>query len=117
MYGYQAARQEHREIVIAAVLPWRSIDAVDELYERARLPHDSMDEINRCLECTYPECDDCIAKNRCAMRRGRVSKAVGMELMAELMGTGATQREMCAALGVSAATLRRWKGELAAKAK
>lgn len=117
MYGIGTGGRDRGEIVIAAVLPWKSIDAVDEWYERAGLPVDSMEEIDRCLECTYPECEDCIAKERCVARKGGVSKAVGMALMAELMAAGATARELSAALGVSRQTVQRWKRELVTKAK
>lgn len=58
------------ELVIHAVLPFRSLDAVDTVWERAGLPVLTNEDM-KCFLCELPECVDCIGKGRMPKRAGR----------------------------------------------
>ena len=44
----------------AAVLPWFSIDAIAEEWERAGLPVVRPSDLARCMDCQAPDCYNCL---------------------------------------------------------
>ncbi len=43
-----------------ACLPWNSIDAVAEEWERMGFPAVTSKDLAKCMNCPYPECHDCL---------------------------------------------------------
>lgn len=44
----------------SARLPWFSIDAIAEEWERMGYPAVTSKDLAKCLNCPYPECHDCL---------------------------------------------------------
>lgn len=44
----------------AAVLPWFSIDAIAEEWERAGLPVVTAEKVAKCMDCKAPNCCNCL---------------------------------------------------------
>jgi len=95
------------ESAAGAVLPWNSLDAVNENYDA--LPQQSIDI---CLMCQHSasHCENCGDWN--TRKTGRPRKEVDTELLKEMMKLKRCNKEMCAALGVNERTLQRIKKAL-----
>ena len=103
-------------MVISGVYPWRSIGAVDESVMLARLPVTPEHDIDVCMCCKHSaeSCDRCDGRGN--LRReatGRPRAQIDITLLRELMQAQRTNRQMCAALGVSNSTLARAKKQIA----
>jgi hypothetical protein len=92
---------------MGAVLPWNSLDAESELFER--LPQQ---RIEICLLCQHSasHCDVCGDWN--AGKRGRPRKEIDRELLREAMKLRRCNKEMCQAIGVGRSTLINAKKDL-----
>ena len=90
-----------------AVLPWNSLDALTI----EALPQQ---EIDICLLCTYhaDACDRCDGKGNLAKDVGRPKKEIDITLLREMLKLKRCNKEMCAALHVSEATLIKAKKEI-----
>lgn len=44
----------------AAVLPWFSLEAIAEEWERAGLPVARSSDVSRCMNCSEPDCFNCL---------------------------------------------------------
>ena len=95
------------ESAAGAVLPWFSLDAVNDNYDA--LPQQSIDICLMCERCAS-HCDHCGDWN--TKRMGRPRKEIDTELLKEMMKLKRCNKEMCAALGVSERTLQRAKRAL-----
>lgn len=101
------------QIVRSASLPWFSIDAENEDAMNAALPRPSAEEVEKCMNCQYSECIDCIAKRgRTPKRMGRPKVHIDMEILIRMVGEDCTNADIGSALGVSVRTVNRVKKSL-----
>ena len=91
----------------SAVRPWSSIDA--QTVDDWDIPQQNIDVCLNCELCA-DKCDNCHRWN--ATANGRPRKEIDMDLLAEMLSLRKCNKEMCAALGVSKATLQRAKKEI-----
>lgn len=63
-----------REPVVTASLPWKSIDAIEEIWEEVGLPVLTSRDM-KCFLCDLPECVNCIEHGGKPGRIGRPRKS------------------------------------------
>lgn len=95
------------ESAAGAVLPWNSLDAVNDSFDA--LPQQSIDI---CLMCKYSSahCDHCGDWN--TKKMGRPRKEIDTDLLREMLKLRRCNKDMCVALGISERTLQRVKKAL-----
>lgn len=96
--------------VINAKLPWNSLDACDSV---AFIHTDSQERINKCCECSLPECVDCLS-SAYKQRQGRVRKrqSIDHNRLDALIRMGVSKNEVCSLIGCSRQTYYRAKNKL-----
>ena len=92
-----------------AVRPWNSVDAGEPI--RHELPQQKI-EICLCCPLCADSCDFCDGNRFVKQKRGRRKADVDTELLREMLVLRKCNREMCAALNVSKATLTRYKKQI-----
>ena len=111
MRGKDVGAMDTQEIIVTAVLPWFSTDAMPEV----RLTSgDDQKLIDMCLSCQHPCCCNCIDSHSSGAGRGRKEKEINIETLREMMRLHRKIPEICAALNVSERTLFRYKKKLKA---
>ena len=96
-------------------LPWLSIEAeADEIVLIARLPMPKAEDVERCMNCPYDDCLNCMGSK--GQRRKYVSAGrppvCDIEKIRRLVNAGRTNREICEEVGCSKPTLARYKRKL-----
>lgn len=92
------------ESAAGAVLPWNSIDAESAFFET--LPQQNIEVCLMCQHCAS-YCETCGEWGK--KKSGRPRKEIDYEKLDELLRLRKCNAEICAALGISAGTLRQAK--------
>lgn len=90
----------------SAVLPWKSVDAATIM--DSPLPQQDID-ICLCCEHCSDACDRCDGRGNISRKQGRPRAEIDVERLRDLLRLRLCNKEICAALGVSASTLLRTK--------
>lgn len=95
---------------IAAVVPWKSLDAETEIKVTT---HDKQEQINRCLSCPYMCCRNCLdAKNKEASMAAGEKQAKLLDEFCHLISANKNPMEICMILGISRATYFNYKKKI-----
>ena len=101
------------------IRPWFSIDAgADEIVLVAHLPIPEAEDVDRCMNCPYAECRNCMGsreKRRKYDSCGR-PRICDIERIRRMVESGRTNREICESIGCSKSTVNRYKRMLVTSA-
>ena len=102
---------------IQGTFPWFSVEAgASELVITAHLPFPASRDVNRCMNCPYQECINCMSGGRSdgQMRREKSGRPpCEAERIARMLAEGRTNREIREAVGCCDRTVRRYKRKIA----
>lgn len=75
-------------VVRTPTYPWRSLDALNELYINIEFPHPTNEEVDCCMNCPYAACTNCKDTNRKARstgkKRGRPRKDANITITGQI---------------------------------
>lgn len=96
---------------IKATAPWNSIDAKGNFLDD--YIQDSMDTINKCLNCKYDACYNCLASRASKQEKvGRPKVEIDLDLLRLLLSTNTPTETLCQMFHCSKRTIYSRKAEL-----
>ena len=103
----EGASNAHRYVSVG--MPWMSIDASgDELVVAAHLPYPTISEVEKCMNCPYAECRDCIRKRKDSFKPPHRPPVYDITVIQNLVRAGRTSKEISKEVGCAERTARRY---------
>lgn len=95
--------------LVSRELPWMSIDASgNEMVIAAHLPFPTLSEVEKCMNCPFDECRDCIRKHKDSFKEPHRPPLYDVTFIRRLVDEGKSSREISETVGCAERTARRY---------